>query len=102
MSFALQLTHHAECRRSFFTQITYTFVAVPIAPQKSINVICPETAHGVRELALKGEPSHLTIGDDVEISCLLQCHGLIDCAILDCLELRLCDCADSNILLCLE
>src|SRR5262249_58520521 len=77
---------HAEIDRPVAASLTEGAVAMPMAPQECIDVPGAEAVHSLGHLALKREPPHLAVGDDVEPRCLLQGDGLIDGAILYGLE----------------
>ncbi len=102
VSLAPELCDHAQIGRSFAAPIADRIVAVPLAPQKRIDVPLPETLHGLGHLALEGQSAHLTIRDHLQARLLLEDDGLIDGAVLDGLEVGLSDTAGRQVLLRFE
>ena len=68
-------------------------VAVPLAPEKGIDVPVAEAVDGRWELALEGEAAHLTVRHHVEPGLLLEREGLVHGSVLDFPEALLADLA---------
>src|SRR5262249_14888214 len=79
---------HAEIERPVAASLPAGAVAMPMAPQERIDVLCAEAVDSLGHLALEGEPAHFAVGHNVKARGLLQRDGLIDRAILCGLELR--------------
>src|SRR5215467_16356277 len=88
MPFSHERADHAEIQWPVAASLPYGPVAMPMAPQECIDVPGAKAVDSLGHLALEGKPPHFAIGHDVEPRCLLKRDGLIDGAILDCLELR--------------
>jgi hypothetical protein len=57
-------------------------VAMPLAPEKGVEIPVGEAVDRRGQLALKGEAPHLAVRDDVEPGLLLQGEGLVDGRVL--------------------
>ena len=77
-------------------------VAVPLAPEKGIEVPVGEAVDRRGQLALKGEAPHLAVRDDVEPGLLLQGERLVDGRVLHLREAFLGDRAGLELLPGLE
>src|ERR1700737_100414 len=88
MPFAHEPADHAEIDRPVAAPFPDGAVAMPMAPQECIDVPGAKAVDRLDHLTLEGKPPHFAIGHDVEPRCLLEGDGLIDGAILYCLELR--------------
>ena len=102
VSLAPELCDHAQIGWSFAAPIADRIVAVPLAPQKRIDVPLPETLHGLGHLALERQSPHLTVRDHFQARLLLEDDGLIDGAVLDGLEMGLVDTTGRQVLLRFE
>jgi hypothetical protein len=73
--------------RRAFDALVPDLVPVPVAPQKRIKIPVAEALNRLRELALKRQTTHLTVGDHGEAGVLLQVDRRLDRGVLDPLEL---------------
>jgi hypothetical protein len=62
-------------------------VAVPVAPEQRVEVPVAEALDHLRELALKRQTTHLTVGDHSETGVFLQTDRRLDSCVLHPLEL---------------
>src|SRR5215469_14145181 len=87
MPFSHEPADHAEIDRPVAASFPHGPVAMPTAPQESIDIPGAEAVDSLDHLALEGKPPHFAVGHDVEPRCLLKGDGLIDGPILYALEL---------------
>src|SRR5262249_57635811 len=78
MPFSHEPADHAEIDRPVAASFPHGPVAMPTAPQESIDIPSAEAVDSLDHLALEGKPPHFAVGHDVEPPCLLKEHGLID------------------------
>jgi hypothetical protein len=93
----LELGHRTEAARS--ARFFHAVLVVPLAPEKRVEIVRAEAAHGGRHLALKRLPPHLPVGDDLQPEALLQRDRVIDGAVFDRFEFRGGDCPDAELFL---
>src|SRR5262249_10825233 len=63
-------------------------LAVPVPPEKRVEVDLAEAVDRLDELALKRHAAHLAVGDDLQAGILLQAHSRVNRTVLDGLEGR--------------
>src|SRR5215831_16691996 len=82
MPFSHEPADHAEIDRPVAASFPHGPVAMPTAPQESIDIPGAEAVDSLDHLALEGKPPHFAVGHDVESRCLLKEDGLIDGPVL--------------------
>ena len=66
---------------------------MPLAPEEGVDIVVGKAFDGGGHLALKGDSSHLAIGDDLQPHFFLERHRRVHGSLFDVLELRRAQCA---------
>ncbi len=80
-----EAVNHTEPLRARDALVVHVPTA-PVAPQKGVQVKAAEAVDCLRQLALKGQATHLAVSDYGKTRLLLQKNGLVHGAVLDLFE----------------